>query len=228
MNKFLFISILLVSAMLSPIAPAANAVGANASPVSSQIVIPVTDDPAIGSGSNAGAAVQPTSNIPSLDNFSKAVNMGRSGTVAGVYVNNLFAYKVVQQPAGNVTYVSSLRDTATNFSQAAQYGTIGLLAHNYLAGALFSKLAVGMEVDVVNGDGAVRRFVVSEIARFQAISPNDPYSSFIDLDKGAQLSSTDLFSKVYMGGNKVVMQTCINADGVSSWGRLFVTATPIP
>jgi hypothetical protein len=43
---------------------------------------------------------------------------------------------------------------------------------------------------------------------------------------GAQLSSTDLFNQMYTGGNKVVFQTCIYANGNWSWGRLFVTATP--
>ena len=227
MNKNLFIAILLVCAFLWLGIPSATAVGPNLVPADSQFVIPVTDDPTIGSGSNAGAAVQPATNIQSLDAFSKNVNMGRSGTVAGVYVPNLFAYKIVQQPAGNVTYVSSLRDTATDFGLATQYGTVGLLAHNYLAGALFSKLVIGTEVDVVNGDGAVRRYVVTEVARFQATSPNDPYSSFIDLEKGSQLSSNDLFSRIYMGGNKVVLQTCISANGDASWGRLFVTASPM-
>jgi hypothetical protein len=79
----------------------------------------------------------------------------------------------------------------------------------------------------VNGDGAIRRYVVTNIRRFQALNPSSLYSNFVDLENGgAQLSSTDLFNQVYAGGNKVVFQTCIYGNGNWSWGRLFVTATP--
>jgi hypothetical protein len=226
MNKNLFVSILLVGAFLCLMIPLANMVSMNTSRTLGQVVITGSDNPAFGSGSNAGAAAQSSADVLPLDDFSKTMNVSKSGTMAAVYVPNLFAYKIVQQPASDPTYVSPLPETTTNFGPAAQYGTIGLVAHNYLAGAMFSKLGLGTIVDIVNSDGAVRKYSVTDVAHFQALSPNDPYSSFVDLEKGARLSSNDLFSRMYMGGNKVVMQTCISAQGISSWGRLFVTATP--
>jgi hypothetical protein len=165
---------------------------------------------------------------PTLGEFVTKVKNGQSGLVVGVYVPKTLALKVAQQPSNNPAYVSSVLGTATQFSLASQQGTIGLLAHNYLSGKLFSNLSAGEEVDIVYGDGGVRRYIISKIRRFQALSPNDPYSTFADLDNGsAQLSSTDLFNQIYAGGNKVVFQTCINANGNLSWGRLFVIATPI-
>jgi hypothetical protein len=128
----------------------------------------------------------------------------------------------------NPAYVSPMNGTVTQFQTATQYGTTGLLAHNYLSGSYFSKLTLGQEIDIVNGDGAIRRYVVTNIRRFQALNPSSPYSNFVDLENGgAQLSSTELFNQTYAGGNKVVFQTCINANGNWSWGRLFVTATPM-
>jgi hypothetical protein len=183
--------------------------------------IPVTDSPPGSTG-----LVQATA-IPSLDQFSAALNKGQANVVAGVYAQELFALRVVKQVADNPAYVSPINGTVTQFGMATQYGTVGLLAHNYLAGAYFSRLSVGQEIDIVNGDGAIRRYAVTNIRRFQALNPTSPYSNFVDLENGgAQLSSTDLFNQIYAGGNKVVFQTCIYGNGNWSWGRLFVTATP--
>ncbi len=184
--------------------------------------IPVTDTPPSGTMTGFIQAAA----IPSLDQFSAALNKGQPNIVAGAYAPNLFALRVVKQVMDNPAYVSPINGTVTQFGLANQYGTIGLLAHNYLSGAHFSKLALGQEIAIVNGDGAVRRFAVTSIRRFQALNPSSPYSNFLDLDNtGAQLSSTDLFNQIYTGSNKVVFQTCINANGNWSWGRLFVIAT---
>jgi hypothetical protein len=185
--------------------------------------IPVTDTPP----SSASTGFVSTAAIPSLDQFSTALNKGQPNVVAGAYAPDLFALRVVKQVLDNPAYVSPINGTVTQFGLANQYGTIGLLAHNYLSGAFFARLALGNEIDIVNGDGSVRRYTVSTIRRFQALDPSSPYSNFIDLEKGgAPLSSTDLFNQIYTGGNKVVFQTCINANGNWSWGRLFVIATP--
>jgi hypothetical protein len=125
--------------------------------------------------------------------------------------------------------VSSQAGIATQFRLAAQYGSLGLLAHNYLAGGLFSALSMGQEVDVIYGDSSIRRYAVSLVRHFQALRPLDPASNFVDLDAPgtAQVSNADVFRQIYVG-DRVVFQTCINAHGNSSWGRLFVVAVPIP
>jgi hypothetical protein len=187
------------------------------------VPIPVTDTPPTSAVTGFAQATQ----IPSLETFAATLNQGQPGVTAGVYVAGTFAVRVVKQVANNPAYVSPINGTVTQFGLAMQQGTIGLLAHNYLTGAHFSKLALGQEIDIVDGDASVRRYFVSSIRRFQALNPTSPYSTFVDAENGGtQLSSTDLFNLMYSGGNKVVLQTCIYANGSWSWGRLFVTAMP--
>jgi hypothetical protein len=100
--------------------------------------IPITDMPP----SNTETGLVQTAAIPSLDQFSAALNQGQANVVAGVYSPDFFALRVVKQIADNPAYVSPINGTVTQFGMAVQYGTIGLLAHNYLAGAYFSKLAL--------------------------------------------------------------------------------------
>jgi hypothetical protein len=109
---------------------------------------------------------------------------------------------------------------------ASQFGTVGLLAHNHLSGSSFSQLAIGQEVRLVNGDGSVKYFVIVEVLRYQALQPTSPYSSFRSLDKDETLSAEEMFKRVYFGDRHVTFQTCIEAEGNPSWGRLFVIAIP--
>lgn len=179
---------------------------------------------------NSAQTIAPagSASVSPLDKFVAQVKNERADVVVGVYVSSVLALKVIQQPANNADYISPMRGTATQFGFAAQVGTIGLLAHNYSSGELFSSLALGQEVDIVYGDGALHRYQVSTVRHFQALSPMDPYSDLVDLDNGnSQRSSTDVFNQVYGGSGMVVFQTCIKANGDPSWGRLFVTASPI-
>lgn len=167
-----------------------------------------------------------TAVVPAFGDFVASVQDGQT-LVRGVYVPNVLALPVVQQPAGDSGYVSSLLGDATQFRFAAQFDTVGLLADNYLAGAIFSELAAGHEVRIVYGDGRVDYYVVSKIYRFQALSPNSPTSNFVDLDTGEFYTTAQLFGLVYQGGDHVTFQTCIRGDGNASWGRLFVIAQPV-
>jgi hypothetical protein len=143
-----------------------------------------------------------------------------------VYVPNVLALPVVQQPAGDAGYVSNQDDEATQFAMASQYGNIGLLAHNYLSGKLFSNLSVGEEVHLVYGDGKVEYFVITEVLRYQALEPTSQWSSFRNLDNYDVLSAGQMFTRAYTGARHLTLQTCIASNGNSSWGRLFVIAVP--
>jgi hypothetical protein len=143
----------------------------------------------------------------------------------GVYVKDGFSLTVVQQPYSS--FVSTEADTITQFGMAAQFGNIGLLAHNYLAGEKFFDLEIGQQIYVFHGTESVEIFVVTEIIEYQAISPNSPYSDFTDLATGSTLNANDLFHKVYKGDRHITFQTCIEKDGELSWGRLFVIAVPL-
>jgi hypothetical protein len=164
--------------------------------------------------------------LPSFPVFSKSVQNGEGDTLRGVYVPNVLALPVIQQPANDSYYVSSRNGEATQFSVASQYGNIGLLAHNNLSGKFFSKLVAGQEVRLVYGNGRVEYFVIKDILRFQALQPESITSVFRNLDKDETLSSGEMFNRAYVGESRVVFQTCIEAEGNASWGRLFVIAIP--
>lgn len=164
--------------------------------------------------------------LPDFEAFVKSVTDGRAGVVRGAYVPGLLALPVEQQPAGKSTYVSPQEGAATQFRRAADFGAIGLLAHNYLAGKSFFNLKNGQEVRIVYGDGSVKVYFVTAVYRYQALQPNSPSSNFVDLDTNETLSASSLFGKVYYQGDHVTFQTCIKKDGLSTWGRLFIVATP--
>jgi len=164
--------------------------------------------------------------LPSFIDFSKAVQNGQTDVLRGVYVPNILALPVIQQPSGNAGYVSNNDGETTQFRMASQFGNVGLLAHNHLAGRYFSGLTAGQEIRLLYGNGRVDFFVVKEILKYQALQPNSPYSSFKNLDKDETLTAEQMFKRVYLGDRHVTFQTCIEADGNLSWGRLFVIAVP--
>ena len=167
-----------------------------------------------------------TARLPDFTVFSQAVQNGKVDSLRGVYIPNVLALPIVQQPSGNAGYVSSNDGQATQFAVASQFGNVGLLAHNYLSGKSFSQIAVGQEVRLVYGDGRVEYFVVTEILQYQALQPNSPWSSFRDLNDNTTLNAEQMFKRVYTGDRHLTFQTCIQAEGISSWGRLFVVAVP--
>jgi len=166
--------------------------------------------------------------LPNFWVFYTPTQNGDAGLIRGVYVQNVLSLPIIQQPADNPYYVSNHNGELTQFSTAAQYGNIGLLAHNNLSGKSFSQLSVGQEVDVMYGDGRVEKFVVTEVLHFQALQPESQQSFFLNLDTSETLSANEMFNRVYTGGRHLTFQTCIKANGNMSWGRLFVVATPKP
>ncbi len=159
-----------------------------------------------------------------LSQFVSSVINGSPKVVSGIFVSDLLAYPVIQQPSGSAAFVSTQEDVVTQFALAAQYGTVGILAHNYLAGLSFFNLSSGQDVYVVYGDGTTAHYVITAIRRYQALQPYSAYSEFVDLDSNTHYSSTDVFYEVYGSTDRLVLQTCIAAEGVDSWGRLFVIA----
>lgn len=164
--------------------------------------------------------------LPVLD-FAQSLVDGNSGVIRGLYVEEKFAYPVIQQPSGNAGFVSTASEVVTDFAMARKYGVTGLLAHNYLAGADFFALQVGDIVQVVYGDGVIQRYQITTISSFQALSPRSASSNFIDLQTSEQLTATELFKRVYMGSHHLTLQTCIQQGTEDSWGRLFIIAQPI-
>jgi hypothetical protein len=184
--------------------------------------------PAFASDIPSGEDISSSAPLPTLRDFVMTVKTSEPRSLVGVYVPGLLALAIVQQPGDAPGYVSTQPGVATQFRMAKDYGTDALLAHNYLSGNLFFELEAGQKVILIYGDGRVRFFEIKERNSYQALSPNSPYSNFIDLDNpGIILSAADVFLKNFGIDSQLVFQTCIESAGVESWGRLFVKAEPI-
>lgn len=147
--------------------------------------------------------------------------------LAGLFAPNLFAFPVISQPENNTAYVSSQPGVLTSFSLAEKRGSIGLLAHNTLAGKNFSLLTAGNILGFYK-NGSIQWYRVEKIHRFQALEPNSPTSNFRDLDHPERvLSASELFHEIYAQPGKLILQTCIARGQTDSWGRLFIVASPV-
>jgi hypothetical protein len=145
--------------------------------------------------------------------------------LARISAGTLFDFPVIQQPSGSAGFVSTKVDTFTQFGMASSYGSLGVLAHNYLAGKYFGYLYSGSVIKVTFTDGSTKNYTVSIVKQYQALSPESAYSQFLDLNNSGQiLSSTDLFLNTFGKNGALVLQTCIDKNGNSSWGRLFIIA----
>jgi hypothetical protein len=152
----------------------------------------------------------------------------QSSVLRELTIDNLISLQVVQQPLGNINFVTPLPNYVTEYQTASNYGTIGLLAHNYLAGQYFFQILPGQEIELVYSDNRMDRFVVTQIQQYQALSPNSPSSDFINLDTGKYITASKLFRKIYISKtDRLVLQTCIYADQNPAWGRLFIIAEPV-
>ena len=172
-------------------------------------------------------AQQQIANHSALYSLMQNTRTGKRASIVGVYAPNHFSFPIVQQPADDTVFVSPEPGVVTQFASASSYGTVGLLAHNTLAGAAFFDLKIGDKVLLLYGDRGARPYTIQSIRQFQALDPTNPYSDFIDLQANNQrLNSKDLFKQIYSTGDRLVFQTCIDLDGQASWGRIFITATP--
>ncbi|MBP7691566.1 MAG: hypothetical protein KA764_06600 [Anaerolineales bacterium] len=202
--------------------PASQTAAASPAPANYWLYLPTVTREASGAALLGQAVNQLT-----LNDFTAAVTNGVAGEVRGVYVASVLALPVVQQPAGDFGFVSSQPETVTQFGLAAQYGAVGLLAHNYAAGQKFFDLQLQEPVVVVYGDGQLRTYRITAILRYQALEPASPTSRFVDLETGGELSAGAVFGRAYANAGQVTFQTCIAANGQGSWGRLFVIAEPV-
>ncbi len=175
---------------------------------------------------HADDIVIPDTELPSLNRFVHLMSNGQPGALRGVYVPDVLADPVVQQTGHDGTYVSTEPRVVTQFGPASQIGSVGLLAHNFLAGDKFNMLQHGSLVYLVYGDGHMATFIVTTLMQYQALDPESPYSTFVDLSTGASMTATTVFNTVYGRPGDVIFQTCIDAYGNPSWGRLFIVAEP--
>jgi hypothetical protein len=161
-----------------------------------------------------------------LTTFVRLVQNGHADQLRGLYIPELLAASVVQQPADMDGFISPWQNVVTQFGFASKLGSTGLLAHSDLAGGSFALLQKGQKFYLIYGDGQISAFLVSEILQYQALEPSSPSSSFVDISNHKILTSSELFTKIYARPGQVILQTCINADNNPNWGRLFVIAEP--
>ena len=136
----------------------------------------------------------------------------------------LFVFSVIQSPSN---YATDKLDAVTQFKLAGQYGTLGLMAHNTKAGRYFDQLKTGDSILVIYADRN-QEYKITTIERYQALEPLSVYSEFVSLGDSSKFRAGDLFMRIYGAKDKrLVLQTCIAANGNTSWGRLFIIAYPV-
>src|SRR5258706_13201875 len=104
-----------------------------------------------------------------LNTFIESVRNGDANLLRGVYVYDVMAFSVIQQPAGSPGFVSQEANQLTEFGMAAEAGNVGLPAHNYLAGASFSELTNGDVGIFVYGDGNAENYYLKNVLQYQAL-----------------------------------------------------------
>jgi hypothetical protein len=144
-----------------------------------------------------------------------------------IYAKGKFNLEIVEQGNKGGSYVSSNPDVLTFFSLSKKFGSIGLVAHNFLSGEEFYELEEGDIIHIKNGSSEIHAFRVSESLSYQAIEPKSVRSDFVDLETGEFLNTKELFMRTYGRSGKLILQTCIERDGNYEWGRYFIIAESI-
>jgi hypothetical protein len=164
--------------------------------------------------------------LPSLQNFIAQVTNGEADTLAGIYVKDIMALHIVQQPGGDPAYIERMEKTATQFYKASLFGAIGLLAHNDLSGRYFFEITPGTGLILVYGNGRTSRYTVDEIGDYQRLSLTDLRSDFVDLTTNERKSADEVFAHYYQQDQVLTLQTCIAQNGILDWGVRFILAHP--
>jgi hypothetical protein len=142
--------------------------------------------------------------------------------VTAIYIPGLLLLPIGQQPYP--AFVTEEEDEFTEFGLAADYGSIGLLAHNYLAGKYLPEIETGEIIYLTYTSNVTHKYIAIEFWRFQALDPYSVYSDFILTVTGDHLTVEELFDFIYNRPGSLILQTSI-APG--AWGRLFIIAERI-
>jgi hypothetical protein len=146
---------------------------------------------------------------------------GQIGVLRGVYVEDVLALKVIQQPADDPLFVSGDRDRhpVPNAAKTVSPGS----GPNYLSGELFfqlesaNKFSWSMEMEWL-------RYTVTDISATRSTADNQEAGT----STCAPEKSNDCagFQPGLYGKDHVTFQTCIKKGNEWSWGLIFVIATP--
>jgi hypothetical protein len=97
---------------------------------------------------------------------------------------------------------------------------LAFAAHNTRAGALFLELQPGSRISYTDD-----LYTVTELVYMQALEPMDPTGDLID-EAGTRRTAGETWDYIYNRPGALVLQTCVERDGLTEWGRLFVIAEP--
>ena len=194
-----------------------------------RVVLPATNPyTASATLSMATQAVTVTTDakLPSMQSFVAQVTNDEADTLVGIYVKNIMALHIVQQPGDDPAYIERTEGSATQFHQASLFGATGLLAHNDLSGRYFFEITPGTDLVLVYGNGRTSRYTVSEIGDYQRLSLTDLRSDFVDIATNEKKSTDELFAHYYQQDQALTLQTCIAQNGILDWGVRFILARP--
>lgn len=137
-------------------------------------------------------------------------------TPVRVYAPGAFNFEIIGQESD---YEVTLQDGAVSLFEGPfmEYGVVGLLGHDYLAGAEFYELERGDWLVVWLEGGGLEAYQITEMRRFQAVGLDYPFQALADLETGSVLSEEEVFEVMYRRPGGLVLQTCI--DG--GWGLAF-------
>src|SRR5258706_3814438 len=107
--------------------------------------------------------------FPDLNTFIESVRNGDANLLRGVYVYDVMAFSVIQQPAGSPGFVSQEANQLTEFGMAAEAGYVGLLAHNYLAGTSFLGFTDGELVILANCDWHTDKYFLTNVVKYNSL-----------------------------------------------------------
>ena len=145
-----------------------------------------------------------------------------------VHIKEKFSFTIANQPKKDHTYVTMIPGVVTDFRYAKKHGSVGLLAHNFLAGEEFSNIEIGDRI-TIRGDeasGNTQEYIVHNVSSYQALDPLNEFSDFKNLENGKIMSASQLARDMYGTADHLTLQTCIEKDGNWVWGRLFIIASP--
>ena len=137
-------------------------------------------------------------------------------TPVRVYAPGAFNFEIIGQESD---YEVTLQDGAVSLFEGpfVEYGVVGLLGHDFLAGGEFYELEPGDWLIVWLGDGSVEAYQLVEMRWFQAVGADYPFQELADLKTGEVMSEAEVFEAIYRQPGGLVLQTCI--DG--GWGLAF-------
>ncbi len=147
--------------------------------------------------------------------------------IKGLYAAETFSLRVNPAAFRKTGICITGRRCSHPVQHATSNNVTGMLAHNFSSGRFFFDLAVNNVIDVVYGDGSIKEYKVTQIKKFQALSPKSSASDFVDLDTKEKLSASGLSTGCTPGKHHLTLQTCIQEGTEDSWGRLFVIAEPV-